>query len=116
MHETRSFYQRIVEQLETDGIKYLYSDWRAEQNVIATISNDEIVYSTLQFSGSPDDLWTPIDYLYMDSWFDIENFDHAYIILTDQSLKGLESKFSAEYTEAFMSNLDLVHTFNVSAQ
>lgn len=70
MNETRSYYQKIVEQLNADGIKYLYSDWRTERNMISTMSENEIVYVTMSFSNDPDDLWVTLRYLYMDAWLD----------------------------------------------
>ncbi len=111
INETWSFYQEIVKQLNADGIKYIYSDWRTERNMISSMSNDEIVYATMKFSNTPDDLWEPLDYLYLDSWFDPRNFENAYIILTNYSSKALESDFSSDYKTVFMSNLELVHTF-----
>lgn len=35
-------YEEITEQLQQDGIKYLYSDWRTERNVISAMSQDDI--------------------------------------------------------------------------
>jgi hypothetical protein len=111
MNETRSYYQKIVDQLNADGIKYLYSDWRTERNMISTMSEDEIVYVTMSFSNDPDDLWVTLRYLYMDAWFEAENFENAYVVLTDDSLSALETDFSPEYRTALMSNLQLVYEF-----
>lgn len=111
MNETRNYYQEIADQLHADGIKYLYSDWRTERNMISTMSEDEIVYATMSFSNDPDDLWVSMGYLYMDAWFDAENVENAYVVLTDDSLLSLETEFSPEYRTALMSNLELVHEF-----
>lgn len=61
---TQDYYQKVTSILLEDDIEYLYSDWRTEQNVIGTVSHDQIVYVTLSFSNNPDDLWDSTDYLY----------------------------------------------------
>ena len=62
-------YAEIVAQLQADRIKYLYSDWRTEKNVLAMMSHDDIEYATLAFSGNMDDLWDDLGYLSYDKWF-----------------------------------------------
>lgn len=109
-------YQEIVEQLQADDIKYLYSDWRVERNVISAVSHDEIQYGTLMFSGNTDDLWSPLNYLYYDDWFRPENCEHSYIVLSDYALYCLEDEFSLEYKEAFLDNLELVYEFPCSGE
>ena len=105
----QDYYQEVNSILLDDNIKYLYSDWRTEQNVISTVSRDKIVYGTLKFSNDPDDLWDSINYLYSEKWFDKENFDNAYIVLSDKALNALETEFSQEYRKTFMANLELAH-------
>ena len=107
--DTRRFYQNMVNQLSQDGIKYVYSDWRDQINMISTMSGDEITYVTQAFSNNSEDLWDKLGYLYKDSWFEQENYDNAYVILTDSSKIHLERDFLPEYVDALMSNLELVH-------
>jgi hypothetical protein len=106
----QDYYQKVTSILLEDDIEYLYSDWRTEQNVIGTVSRDQILYVTLKFSNNPDDLWDATDYLCSEKWFAKENFDKAYIILSNKSLNALETDFSPEYRRAFMSNLEIIHT------
>ena len=107
---TNAMYQKIVEQLQEDNVCYLYSDWRTERNEIAAMSHDEIQYGTLEFSGKPDDLWRGTGCLYHEEWFEPENFEHAYIVLSDYALYCLESEFSEEYRMTFMDNLEYVYS------
>lgn len=109
-------YQKIVNQLLEDDIHYLYSDWRTDKNMISAVSHDEIQYGTLSFSGNPDDLWLQIDYLYHEDWFVPENFNSAYIILSDYTLYCLECEFSSEYRTALMDNLEYVYSFRAGDQ
>lgn len=112
---TTDIYREIANQLQKDGIRYLYSDWRVEKNQICTIAYDNILYGTLQFSGNPEDLWVDLDSdcLYYEDWFEPENFEHAYIILSDYALYCLESEFSEEYRSTFMDNLEYVYSVTV---
>lgn len=108
---TNELYREIVEQLQEDDIHYLYSDWQTERNKISAVSFDEIQYGTLLFSGNPEDLWLETDWLYHEDWFKEENFEHAYIILSDYALYILESEYSEEYRTTFMDNLEYVYSF-----
>ena len=104
-------YEEITEQLQADGIKYLYSDWRTERNVISAMSHDDILYGTLMFSGNTDDLWDDIGYLTYDEWFEPENFENAYIVMSDYALYCLDCEFDHEYLRTFMDNLEYVYEF-----
>lgn len=108
----QEYYQTIVSKMNDDGVEYLFSDWRTEKNAIGTASHDKIVYATLKFSNNPDDLWDTFDYLYYDAWFDENNFDKAYIVLSDEALEDLNSNFSKEYINEFMSNLEPVYEYD----
>lgn len=112
--EMQNNYQEIAKKLLDDDIKYLYSDCSTAYNGIATSSFDEITYVTLDLSNDPNDLWNSFDYLYHDSWFEKENFDSSYIVISDKTLSGLDSNFSHEYKEEFMSNLDFVYKFDAN--
>lgn len=107
-----SFYREIARQLEEDGIRYLYTDSRTEQPMIATMSKDEVIYAPLVFSGDPEDFWKRFPYLYMEDWFDPANYEDAYILLTDRTLRTLQRSYSREYSDAFLENLQLVHQFD----
>ena len=111
LSETTLFYQQIVDQLNADGIEYIYSEYQSEQAMISALSGDKIVYASLYFSDDPEDLWTDPNFLYSDHWFEPEKFHNAYILLTDHSLQFLEKQFSTEYAECFLSNLELVYEF-----
>ena len=110
--ELQNCYRDISEKLLDDDIKYIYSDCTTAKNVISTASFDEITYVTLDFSNNPVDLWTSFDYLYHDSWFDKENFDKAFIVISDKMLEKLDSDYSQEYKEEFLSNLELVYVLD----
>ena len=110
--DMKNCYRGISEKLLEDDIKYIYSDCSTAKNAIATASFDEITYVTLDFSNNPDDLWKSFDYLYHDSWFDKENFDKAYIVISDKMLAKLDSDYSHEYKEALLSNLELVYALD----
>ncbi len=112
--EMQNNYQEIVKRLLDDDIKYLYSDCSTVRNGLATASCDEITYVTLDLSNNPDDLWNSFDYLYHDSWFDKENFDSSYIVISDIMLSRLDSNYSQEYKEEFMSNLDFVYKLDAN--
>lgn len=112
--EAKTFYGTIAQQLHEDGIRYLYTDSWTERPMIATLSNDEVVYAIQSFSNDPEDLWNSIPYLYNENWFGKSNYDDAYIILTDKTLHRLEENFSQEYSTVFQDNLQLVHVFSGS--
>ena len=105
-----AFYGQIVQQLREDGIRYLYTDAFSEQSMIATMSHDEITYAIQNFSGDPEDLWENVAYLYHEDWYAPENYDDAYVLLTDRTLNRLEG-FSTEYKEVFLENLQLKYEF-----
>lgn len=63
------------------------------------------------FSGKPDDLWDEMGYLSYEQWFEPENFEHAYVVMSDYALYCLQSEFSGEYAHEFMSNLEYVYEF-----
>ena len=110
LNGTNDMYQKIVEQLQEDNIRYIYSDWRTERNEIAAMSYDKIMYGTLEFSGKSEDLWRGTGCLYHEAWFEPSNFEQAYIVLSDYALYCLESEFSEEYRTTFMGNLEHVYS------
>ena len=114
--QTEAYCSTVVNQLLDDKIEYVYSDWRIEETWIATMSKDKIEYGTLKFTNDTSDLWEQLEYLTYDQWFEADNFERAYIILTDRALQALSEEFSPEYKNAFMSNLELVHTFSGNGQ
>ena len=112
--DANAFYGSIAQQLQEEGTQYLYSDSRTEQPMIAAMTNDDVVYVTLIPSGDPEDLWKPLSYLYMDDWFDPDNYENAYILLSDYAWGAMERNFSPEYRKAFMENLQPVQEFHGS--
>lgn len=109
--DAADFYGEIAEQLKQDEIRYVYTDVRSEQPMVATMAKDDIIYAPLVFSGDPDDLWNLFPYLRMDDWYAPENYEDAYILLSDETLRILKEEFSEEYSNTFLENLQLVHTF-----
>ena len=110
LNSASAFYGQIAHQLQKDGIRYLYTDAFSEQSMIATMSRDEITYAIQNFSGDPEDLWENVAYLYHEDWYAPENYDDAYVLLTDRTLNRLEG-FSTEYKEVFLENLQLKYEF-----
>ena len=47
----------------------------------------------------------------MDDWYAPENYEDADILLSDETLRILKEEFSEEYSNTFLENLQLVHTF-----
>lgn len=109
--DDNNLYRELVTLLETDNIEYMYSDWRTGRNQLSAMSYDNIQYGTLEFSGNPDDLWVNLNRLYHEDWFKPENFEHAYIVLSDYALWCLEAEFSEEYRTTFLANLEYVYSF-----
>ena len=116
LSDIHNIYKDIVNQLQEDNIQYLYSDWRTERNKLSAMAYDDIQYGTLEFSGNPNDLWLDPDCLYYEDWFEPNNFDHAYIILSDYTLYCLEIEFSEEYRNTLMNNLEYVYSFSADGE
>ena len=110
LNSASAFYGQIAQQLKKDGIRYVYTDAFSEQSMIATMSHDGITYAIQNFSGDPEDLWENVAYLYHEDWYAPENYDDAYVLLTDRTLNRLEG-FSTEYKEVFLENLQLKYEF-----
>ena len=112
LNDNAQYRADIVGQLLEDDIKYVYSDWRTQENWISTISKDKIEYATMVLSDDLEDFWDPMPYLTYEGWFETENFDNSYIILSELAIQALSNEFSDEYRDAFMSNLELVYKFD----
>lgn len=101
----QEFYKKMTNELKEKNIKYLYSDWLVvEAGVVSAFSNDDIICGTFGFNTN-DDLLTKCSSLYLEDWYKPENFENAYIMLSNKSLDYLDNNVPQEYKEELLANL-----------
>lgn len=110
-----AFYEEISETLVSDDIAYVYYDAMGmdQASRVAAFADDKITYCavTLQpalTEGETGNIFSHIMYLCHDDWFQEENQENAYLMVSGETLTG---ELWNQHRSALLPHITLVHQF-----